>query len=141
MLTSVYNKLTLRLSAVATVGLMGALSTNTAAASGGSVANTGTDGVSAIAQNITEGVADWPTFIAYGCYLAGAGTGIAGILKLKAHIDSPQQTEIKEGLVRLAASGALIAIPLVLATLGDTITAGDGQAAGISRLNTLQSLN
>lgn len=59
-------------------------------------------------------------------YIAGIGFGISGILKLRAHVDSPQQVPLGVPLRRLLAAGLLIAIPYFITALIATLNAGDG---------------
>lgn len=52
--------------------------------------------------------------MASGCsYLMGIHFGIAGIFKIKDHVENPTQTPLQHGASRLAAGGSLFALPIV----------------------------
>lgn len=89
-----------------------------------------------ITQNITDSSADLPNLLATVAYVGGAGLGIAGIYKLKNHVDAPQQTPMKDGLVRLGAGGGLLSLPIVLEAMSQTIGAG-----GATPTETLTNIN
>jgi uncharacterized membrane protein HdeD (DUF308 family) len=67
-----------------------------------------------------------PAFITTLTYIVGILLAIAGIYKLKEAVDNPGQNSIQDGFIRLAAGGALIALPTIVSTMGGTF----GQAAG-----------
>jgi hypothetical protein len=75
---------------------------------------------------ITE-VATVPAFITTLTYIVGILLAIAGIYKLKEAVDNPGQNSIQDGFIRLAAGGALIALPTIVSTMGGTF----GQATGV----------
>ena len=77
-----------------------------------------------IVQNMVDSMADLPNLLATVAYVGGAGLGIAGIYKLKQHVDAPQQSPMKDGLVRLGAGGGLLALPIVLEAMSQTIGQG-----------------
>lgn len=89
-----------------------------------------------VTQNITDSTADLPNLLATVAYVGGAGLGIAGIYKLKNHVDAPQQTPMKDGLVRLGAGGGLLALPIVLEAMSETIGSG-----GTTPTETLTNIN
>ena len=89
-----------------------------------------------VTQNITDSSADLPNLLATVAYVGGAGLGIAGIYKLKQHVDAPQQTPMKDGLIRLGAGGGLLALPIVLEAMSETIGAG-----GTTPTETLTNIN
>ena len=79
----------------------------------------------------------FPKVISYGAYIGGCGLGMAGILKLREHVDSPQQVKMKDGLVRCASGGALVALPYMINAFMNTMTdnSGSGQNVTIPSLN------
>lgn len=120
------NKLKLasyRLAAIATVGFMGGITD--AHATGFQTATT----------NINTSVSQFPTLISTAAYIAGAGLGVAGVLKLKQHVDNPGQVALKDGLVRLGAGGGLLALPFVLESMTGTI--GSGGTVAVPTIPTL----
>jgi len=54
-----------------------------------------------------------PNLISTTAFIAGIGMAIAGVFKIKAHVDNPAQAPLKDGLIRLAVGGALLAFPLL----------------------------
>ena len=99
--------LTHRLAAVATAGV---LSTAIASDAFATTAGNLTD-VTAFASNMTNATGTtFPLFMSALSYIGGGGLTIAGIYKLKNHVDNPGQTPMKDGLIRLGAGGALLSI-------------------------------
>jgi len=68
-----------------------------------------------------------PGFISTVMYILGILLAIAGIYKLKEAVDNPGQNSIQDGFIRLAAGGALIALPTLVATMAGTL----GQGAAV----------
>ena len=104
-----------RLAAMATVGFMSGISDAYATA-----------GFKDATGNIRTSVSEFPTLISTAAYIGGAGLGVAGVLKLKQHVDNPGQVALKDGLVRLGAGGGLLALPFVLDSMTTTIGTGGG---------------
>jgi hypothetical protein len=46
---------------------------------------------------------------------------LAGIVRLRFHVDNPEQYPLREGLVRLGAGGALLALPYVTLAITGSI--------------------
>lgn len=98
-------------------------------------AQAGGNNFSSIARNITESVSDLPTLLAALSYLFGLLLGVLGIMKIKDHVENPTQTHLKDGAIRLAAGGALFALPIVFEAALNTI--GDGNTVSQAQLNEL----
>lgn len=62
---------------------------------------------------ITDSASKIPNLISTVAFIAGIGMAIAGVFKIKAHVDNPAQAPLKDGLIRLAVGGALLAFPLL----------------------------
>jgi len=62
---------------------------------------------------ITTSASKIPNLISTVAFVAGIGMAIAGVFKIKAHVDNPAQAPLKDGLIRLAVGGALLAFPLL----------------------------
>lgn len=77
-----------------------------------------------LSTNMTDEAASVPQLISWVAYLCGAGLGMAGIFKLRQHVDSPAQTPMKDGLIRLGASGALLALPVIMSAMTDFVGGG-----------------
>ncbi|MFN3701464.1 MAG: hypothetical protein ACK4VI_08080 [Alphaproteobacteria bacterium] len=74
-----------------------------------------------IARNINDSIAELPGLLTGICYLFGMLIGTLGILKIKDHVENPSQTPMKDGAIRLAAGGALFALPIVFEAMTNTI--------------------
>ncbi len=88
---------------------------------------------SSIATNITESISDLPGLLSGLSYMFGMLLAVLGVMKIKDHVENPGQTPLKDGSIRLAAGGALFAIPIVSEAMTSTI--GDGTAASVATLN------
>ena len=67
-----------------------------------------------------------PLLIAIALYIIGAAIVGFGLLKLKRHVDHPQQTTIGSGLIAILIGVALIAAPAVINALGATFGVDGG---------------
>ena len=73
-----------------------------------------------------------PGLLAIGFYIVGAAIAGFGLLKLKRHVDHPQQTSLGSGLIAILIGVALIAAPAVINGLVDTFGLG-GAAQTVAR--------
>ena len=62
-----------------------------------------------------------PTLLEIAFYIVGATVVGFGFLKLKRHVDHPQQTTIGGGMVAIAVGAALIAAPALINALVETV--------------------
>ena len=67
-----------------------------------------------------------PALLAIAFYIIGAAIVGFGLLKLKRHVDHPQQTTIGSGLIAILIGVSLIAAPAVINALGDTLGLSGG---------------
>lgn len=81
--------------------------------------------VQSIGENMSTQLETVPTVLSWMAYLCGAGLGMAGVFKLRQHVDNPTQVSMKDGLIRLGAGGGLIALPVIISAAGN-FAAGDG---------------
>ena len=88
---------------------------------------------SSIGSNIIDSIADLPGLLSGLAYMFGILLAVLGIMKIKDHVENPGQTPLKDGSIRLAAGGALFAIPIVTEAM--TTTIGSGDAATTAQLN------
>ncbi len=109
-------KLSLKMSSAFTAGML--VASNEAFAGGKNFVD--------ITGSITGSVARIPDLLTTIAYLGGIGLAIAGILKLRDHVNAPQQVPLKDGLIRLGCGGALLALPIVLEAMQNTV--GNGTA-------------
>ena len=84
-----------------------------------------------LASNISS-VRFVPSLISALAYLLGLLFGVTGLLKLKDHIENPDQNPLKEAIIRLLIGGALFALPNIYDAMQVTIKGdGDFDIAGI----------
>ena len=88
---------------------------------------------SSIAENINTSISSVPGLLTGLAYLFGILLGVLGIMKIKDHVENPTQTPLKDGAIRLAAGGALFALPIVFEAMFETV--GDGSNAEAATLN------
>lgn len=74
-----------------------------------------------IARNITESIEELPGMVSGIAYMVGMLLGVLGVMKIKDHVENPSQTPMKDGAIRLAAGGALFALPIVFESMSNTI--------------------
>jgi|SRR4051812_30575815 len=84
-----------------------------------------------VTDNITTASSNLPNLISTVAYVGGIGLGVAGIFKLKQHVDNPGQTPMKDGLIRLGAGGALLALPYITTAMMGNINGGTNTAASV----------
>lgn len=87
---------------------------------------------SSIAQNITTSIQDVPALLSALAYLFGILLGVLGVMKIKDHVENPTQTPLKDGAIRLAAGGALFALPILFEAMFETV--GTGTQVDIQKL-------
>lgn len=74
-----------------------------------------------ILANIRDSVEDIPGLIAIIAYLMGLVIAVAGLLKIRDHVDNPEQTTIKEPVIRLLIAGALFSLPTIYNAMFDVV--------------------
>ena len=90
-----------------------------------------------IAENITDSIANVPGLLSALSYLFGILLGVLGIMKIKDHVENPTNTPLKDGAIRLAAGGALFALPIIFEAMFETLGT-DGTATTAAELNAVQ---
>jgi hypothetical protein len=103
----------------------------TAGASGQAFAAAGGNNFSKIAANMAASISDLPGLLSAMAYLFGILLGVLGIMKIKDHVENPSQTQLKDGAIRLAAGGALFALPIIYESMFSTIGTGTAQQAAV----------
>jgi len=89
-----------------------------------------------IAANITTSVQDLPGLLSALAYLFGVLLGVLGVMKIKDHVENPTQTPLKDGAIRLAAGGALFALPILFEAMFETVgTGATVDAAKLKKVN------
>ena len=99
---------------------------------GGSNAFAGGTTFSDVSVNMIKSAAGLPAMIETVANVGGIGLGVAGIFKLKNHVDNPAQHPMKDGLVRLGAGGGLLALPYLTQAMASTINGG-GTNVGVTQ--------
>ena len=117
-----------KLGAVMTLGMTSGLASNAEAAGG--------NNFSKISENITTSIADLPGLLAAMSYLFGILIGVLGVMKIKDHVENPTQTPLKDGAIRLAAGGALFALPILFESMFSTI--GEGTTVEAAKLKAVK---
>ena len=82
-----------------------------------------------VASQITASFGQVTLLITGGSYLAGLAFSIGAIMKFKQHKDNPTQIPIGTPISLLFIAAALLFLPSVLSTAGQTIFAGGSTAS------------
>lgn len=82
---------------------------------------------STVATSITNSMASLPGMLTAVAYVFGILIGVLGILKIKDHVENPSNTPLKDGAIRLAAGGALFALPMIYEAMFNTIDESGSQ--------------
>ena len=93
---------------------------------GGSVMSFGGE-FNSIMKSIEKAFKGTEDLIKAVAYLLGIFIAFGGVVKLKEHVDSPDQVPLKEPVTRFITAGALLALPAIFQAVSDLIT-GDGQS-------------
>ncbi len=120
------SKLSHKLAAAATVGMLAGQSTAALASSA--------DDLTQASKNVVQAVSGTVALISTLAYIAGAGLALAGIFKLKQHVDNPAQAPMKDALIRLACGGMFLALPFMMRIMQGSISDGDLAKADVSNL-------
>ncbi len=88
-----------------------------------------------IAASIINNINTLPGLISGISYLLAILFAVLGILKIKDHVENPQQTDLKDGAIRLAAGGALFALPIILQAMLNLIGGSGGDGPSAATLN------
>jgi hypothetical protein len=78
-----------------------------------------------VSTNVITSAGGLPGMIETVAYVGGIGLGVAGIFKLKNHVDNPSQHPMKDGLIRLGAGGGLLALPYMTSAMAGSINNGN----------------
>jgi hypothetical protein len=91
---------------------------------------------SSIASNIVGSIASLPALLSALSYMFGILLGVLGIMKIKDHVENPGQTPIKDGAIRLAAGGALLALPIIFESMLNT-AGSNGAGASVASVSSI----
>lgn len=85
-----------------------------------------------LAANVQQSIANVPGLLTAVCYIFGVILVILGILKLKEHVEKPDQTPLKEAFIRLVIGGALFALPLLTTVAFNTVDNASGATGAVT---------
>lgn len=114
--------------------LAAAASTGLLVLSAAGTANAAVNNFSTLSTAVTTSIGSVPGLLSAIAYLFGVILVILGIIKIKEHVEKPDQTPLKEGFIRLIIGGALFALPLLLDVAKETVSAqqaGNAVAVGV----------
>lgn len=77
--------------------------------------------VNNILDSIIDSIEETPALVSAVAYLLALVFGISGLLKLKEHVENPEQVHLREAVIRLLAGGALFAIPIVYQSMFELV--------------------
>lgn len=83
-----------------------------------------------VIQNTVESFQTTPGLLAGFSYLCGLILGIWGVLRLRMHVETPNQVEIWDPMKRFFAGGAFFVLPEVVRAAHDTISKGGSELSG-----------
>lgn len=95
-------------------------------------AGAGSGGLGAVASNVTASFASLASLITASSYVAGMGFAVAAILKFKAHKDNPTQIPVGTPIALLFIGAALLFMPSIFQTTGQTLFGSNASVAGVS---------
>ncbi len=121
------SKLSHKLAAAATVGMVA----GSAPAFAGVSSNTQ---LVDMTKNVITASSGFTNLISTLAYIAGAGLALAGVFKLKQHVDNPAQAPMKDALIRLACGGLFLSLPFLLNVMQGSISDGNADAVNIDGL-------
>lgn len=120
------SKLSHKLAAAATVGMLATESTSAFAG------NASATDLTTASKNVVTAVSGTVALISTLAYIAGAGLALAGIFKLKQHVDNPAQAPMKDALIRLACGGMFLSLPFIMRIMQGSISNGETTKIDVS---------
>ena len=101
---------------------------------GGTLGAVGID-FNVVLGNIRDSISEVPALISAVAYLLGLIIAVQAIIKTKEHVDNPDQTALKEPVIRFLIAGALLSIPTIYDAMFETVANGGvGLFGGITSL-------
>jgi hypothetical protein len=85
-----------------------------------------------VVTNTLESLQTTPGIISVLAYIMGLILGFMGIIKLKEHVENPNQTQIWDPIKRFVAGGFFFTLPYVINVVTNTVSAGGSDLAGTS---------
>ncbi len=88
------------------------------------------DTLGGVITNTLESLQTTPGIISVIAYIMGLILGFMGIIKLKEHVENPNQTQIWDPIKRFVAGGFFFALPYVIGVVTNTVADGGRNLAG-----------
>jgi len=82
--------------------------------------------INQVLNNIIWSIDEIPGLLTAVAYLLGLLLGVLGLLKIKDHVENPDQNKLKDGVIRLLVGGAFFALPTVFEAMREAISASGG---------------
>ncbi|MFK7838984.1 MAG: hypothetical protein AB8B83_01525 [Bdellovibrionales bacterium] len=111
------------------LGILGSLFTGITAFSSGFSLGFGSN-FNQILDAITVSLLTVPGLISAASYLLGLVLVVMGAIKVKEHVETPEQVKVSEAVIRLLAGGALLTMPVIYDAMYTTIE-GTGGIFGV----------
>ena len=80
-----------------------------------------TPDLSTVALNITSSASRLPGLLTALAYGLGLMLGVSAIVKIKEHVDAPNQTPLRTGIIRFLVGGGLFALPMIYEAMTTTV--------------------
>ncbi|NQY41768.1 MAG: type IV secretion protein IcmD [Legionellales bacterium] len=94
------------------------------------------DTIGKLAANVTSTFGDVAKLITAASYVGGIGFAVGAILKFKQHKDNPTQIPIGTPIAMLGVAAALLFLPTILGTAGETIFGGSQTQGTVGGVDT-----
>jgi hypothetical protein len=99
----------------------------------------GTPDVNGILAQFIDSIESLPGVVSAVAYALALVLGVAGLLKLKDHVENPDQTPLRESVIRFLIGGVLLGLPTAFQAMETAITSGEdigdaSNAAALARL-------
>lgn len=82
-----------------------------------------------VVGNVKDNVIEIAPLLSIVSYVCGVGFCIAGIVQFKAHKDNPAQVPLSKPMVYIGVGAALLFLPSIMTTAGETIFGGEQTGA------------
>ncbi len=94
-------------------------------------------GLSASVTQVGLGINELPNIISFLAYIFGASMVVAGVFKLRAHVENPLQEPIQKGVVRLVIGAALASLPSLIGWAQSSILVGGANGPPVAAYQAL----
>jgi len=103
----------------------------------GTVPTAKAGGIASLAENVQGNLSALAKLITGGSYIAGFGFILASIFKFKSHKDNPTQIPVGTPIALLFIGAAMVFLPSVIGSTGNTVFGSTGTAGNIGGVSTL----